>query len=163
VTALFTLIGDKFSGKAKPQNLSFFAAVFIAALSLSFTIGCAGDTCNIVRIEERLFATHLSHIYVNAIDYLGRTVQLEGVFLKKWWGWPYYAPFRYFVKRFVPGHCCGGFIGFEVKWSEKRSLPEYGSWVEATGTLGADSALNLYLKLSSLIVLDERGEEMVTQ
>ena len=148
-------------GKSKNARRGLFAA--IAAAALFFMFGCARDADGIVRIEERMFAAHFSHIYMNAIDYLERTIQLEGVFLKKWWGWPYYAPFRYFVMRFVPGHCCGGFIGFEVMWPEERSLPDDGSWVEATGVLGADSALNLYLKLSSLVVLDRQGAEMALQ
>ena len=146
--------------KSKSIKLKFFA---IAAAVLFLMPGCTGGNGGIVRLEERMFATHFSHIYINAIDYLGRTIQLEGVFMKKWWGWPYYDPFRYFVMRFVPEHCCGGFIGFEVKWPEESTFPADGSWVEATGVLGADSALNLYLKLSSLTVLDRRGAEMVMQ
>ena len=141
------------------------ASAPILAMALFLMAGCARNTDDIIIIEERMFATHFSHIYINAIDYLGRTIQLEGVLLKKWWGWPYYAPFRYFVKRIVGDYCCGGFIGFEVMWPKDSAgfYPEYGSWVKATGVLGAGSALNLYLKLSSLTVLDRRGAEIVTQ
>ena len=163
---MLNLAGGKKAKQRGNAKRGLFAAVAIITLTALFLMtGCVRDTDSIVRIEERMFATHFSHIYINAIDYLGRTIQLEGVFLKKWWGWPYYAPLRYFVMRFVPDHCCGGFIGFEVMWPEGSTepYPEDGSWVEATGVLGADSALNLYLKLSSLTVLDRRGAELVTQ
>ncbi|MDR0451936.1 MAG: hypothetical protein LBH15_02720, partial [Treponema sp.] len=72
-----------------------------------------------------------------------------------------------FVLRYGPG-CCGfdGNAGFEVAWDEAGPYPAEDDWVEAVGVLTSyeeDGYPYLYLALSSLQVLNERGAEFVTQ
>jgi hypothetical protein len=75
------------------------------------------------------------------------------------------------VLRYGPG-CCGfdGNAGFEVAWDatdrEAGPYPGEDDWVEAVGVLKSyeeDGYPYLYLALSSLQVLDRRGEEFVSQ
>ena len=137
------------------------AFMLVAILASAFLMtACEGDDGGVVRIRERMFATQVMHIYANFGDYLGRDIQLEGLFLKQYWD-----ELFYFVLRFMPDDCCGGAIGFEVKWPDgsTEEIPEDGAWVQATGRLQIDVGLNLYLELSSLNVLERRGAEIVTR
>jgi uncharacterized membrane protein YcgQ (UPF0703/DUF1980 family) len=97
---------------------------------------------------------------------LGKTIKLQGIFKKE-----QYAGIdtEYcFVLRYGPG-CCGtdGNAGFEIAWDQPSSAyPAVDDWVEAVGVLDyyeEDGYPYLYLALSSLTVLDERGAEYVTQ
>ncbi|MDR0730361.1 MAG: metal ABC transporter permease [Treponema sp.] len=129
----------------------------------------------LIEIKEKMFIAQTNDVYLNAEDYLGKTIKLQGIFKKE----------RYegidaeycFVLRYGPG-CCGtdGNAGFEVAWAQPDQPPDQGApeqpypnvndWVEATGVLGyyeEDGYPYLYLALSSLTVLDERGAEYVTQ
>jgi zinc transport system permease protein len=137
----------------------------------------------VIEIKEKMFIAQTNDVYLNVEDYLGKTLKLQGIFKKE----------RYegidaeycFVLRYGPG-CCGtdGNAGFEVAWSPPDQGPDQGpdqdpdqatlekpypmvdDWVEAVGVLGyyeEDGYPYLYLALSSLTVLDERGAEYVTQ
>jgi|GEM_PF-2974577 len=120
----------------------------------------------IIEIREKMFATQVSDIYLNAQDYLGKTIKLEGIFKSE----QYYEdrePYR-FVVRYGPGGCCGfdANVGFEVKWAEEnvQPYPAAESWVEAAGELKIYKEGNyLYLDLVSLTVLSRRGTEIVVQ
>jgi uncharacterized membrane protein YcgQ (UPF0703/DUF1980 family) len=121
----------------------------------------------IVEIREKMFIAQTNEIYLNAEDYLGKTIKLEGLFK-----WEEYENRKHcFVLRYGPG-CCGydGNAGFEVAWEGPgKRLPEYplpDDWVEAAGVLKAyekDGYSYLYIALSSLRVLEARGAEFVTQ
>jgi len=122
-----------------------------------------------IEIREKMFATQVSDVYLNAEDYLGKTIKLEGLFKSEL----YYGkeePYC-FVIRYGPGGCCGmdANIGFEVAWAKENAkpYPVVDSWVEATGVLKTyeeDGYANyLYLDLSSLNVLSRRGAETVKQ
>ena len=118
----------------------------------------------IIEIKERMFVAQLSDVYLNPLDYLTKTIKLEGIFFKEQFGENDYC----FVARYAPGGCCGNDnqAGFEVRWSEEnlQQLPEVNSWVEATGILKhyyENSSRYLYLELISLNVLDKRGMEYV--
>jgi zinc transport system permease protein len=121
----------------------------------------------IVEIKEKLFIARTNDIYLNAGDYLGKTIRLEGLFKMEQYEEkevPYY-----FVLRYGPG-CCGndGNAGFEVAWDSGfgDSYPAIDEWVEATGKLkyyDEDGYPYLYIALSSLKVLEERGAEFVSQ
>jgi uncharacterized membrane protein YcgQ (UPF0703/DUF1980 family) len=102
-----------------------------------------------------------------AEDYLGKTIKLEGLFKRE----QYLGEDAVycFVLRYGPG-CCGndGNTGFEVAWDgpEEAGYPAVDEWVEAVGTLKTyeeDGYPYLYLSLSSLRTLEERGAEFVTQ
>jgi uncharacterized membrane protein YcgQ (UPF0703/DUF1980 family) len=120
----------------------------------------------VIEIKEKMFLNQVNDVYLNADDYLEKTIKLEGLF-KIDQG---YEKAYYFVIRYGPG-CCGfdGNAGFEVSWAnEKANLyPPVDSWVEATGVLKSyaeDGYMQyLYLDLSSLNVLEKRGAEFVNQ
>jgi len=135
--------------------------------SISFQRPALND--GTIEIREKMFATQVSDVYLNAEDYLGKTIKLEGLFKSEL----YYGkeePYC-FVIRYGPGGCCGmdANIGFEVAWAKENAKPYplVDSWVEATGVLKTyeeDGYANyLYLDLSSLNVLSRRGAETVKQ
>jgi uncharacterized membrane protein YcgQ (UPF0703/DUF1980 family) len=115
----------------------------------------------IIEIKERMFATQVNDVYLNADDYLGKTIKLEGLFKQD----EGYDKTYSFVIRYGPGGCCGldANVGFEVVWAEEQAkpYPKIDSWVEAVGVLKTyeeDKYMQyLYLDLSSLNVLSRRG------
>jgi uncharacterized membrane protein YcgQ (UPF0703/DUF1980 family) len=124
-----------------------------------------------IEIKEKLFIAQTNDIYLNAEDYMGKTIKLEGLFKSVQYEGEHSS--YCFVLRYGPG-CCGndGSAGFEVAWEtrqeegDKAPYPDIDEWVEAVGTLKTyeeDGYPYLYLALSSLNVLDERGAEFVTQ
>jgi uncharacterized membrane protein YcgQ (UPF0703/DUF1980 family) len=123
----------------------------------------------VIEIKEKMFIAQTNDVYLNAEDYLGKTIKLEGLFKKE----QYDENKRSycFVLRYGPG-CCGndGNAGFEVAWDSSYTLkppyPDVDEWVEALGELKhyeEDGYPYLYIALSSLKVLDKRGAEYVTQ
>jgi uncharacterized membrane protein YcgQ (UPF0703/DUF1980 family) len=146
----------------------FIAAVMLAVTVLFFTIGCTkGNSTDTVEIGEKMFIAQINDIYLNADDYFGKTIKLEGIFKQTQYveGQDQY----YFVIRYGPG-CCGndGNVGFEVAWDKEKvqPYPADDSWVEAEGVLKfyEEEGYRLsYLDLSSLNVKSERGAETVLQ
>lgn len=121
----------------------------------------------IIEIKEKMFIAQANDVYLNAEDYLGKTIKLEGLFKREQSEYGDYC----FVLRYGPG-CCGsdGNVGFEVAWEPRSQTlvkyPNIDAWVEATGVLKVyreDGYPYLYIALSSLTVLDKRGLEFVTQ
>jgi uncharacterized membrane protein YcgQ (UPF0703/DUF1980 family) len=139
-------------------------AIIVLAASL-FITGCTrteADENVVIEIRERMFMTQIQDIYLNANDFMGRTIQLEGVFTGLTWDGASY----YYVVRSYSDGCCGGNVGFEVMWPHGRlePFPENNSWVEAKGVLKlfqGDSSRSLYLELISLNVMETRGAEFV--
>jgi uncharacterized membrane protein YcgQ (UPF0703/DUF1980 family) len=124
------------------------------------------STGPVLEIREKMFMAHVSDVYLNTSDYLGRTIKLEGVFRSQQYDSG--EDSSYFVVRYGPGDgCCGaGEFGFSVKWSMSRQYPADNSWVEAIGILRVEQGEyyeSLYLELSSLTVLNRRGAEYVRQ
>ncbi|MDR3238531.1 MAG: hypothetical protein LBT44_00345 [Clostridiales bacterium] len=157
VCALSALAGCQSSGA--PELIT--AAPIIAADPIvADPIAAAAD---IVKIKEKMFIAQTNDIYYNAEDYLGKTIQYEGIF-------SVYEDFEigatyYSVIRYGPG-CCGidANAGFEVVWDQ--DYPDPDDWVEAVGVLEefeADGGQYLRLALSSLTILPVRGEEYVDQ
>ena len=160
--------------KNKLSRNSLIIVIFILTINVSFfPVGCTKTNGNrvsdngIIVITEKMFISQINDVYLNAKDYLGKTIKLEGIFKSE----QFYddAEPYCFVIRYGPG-CCGtdGNAGFEVKWDKNREqpYPAAESWVEATGVLKIDkdgSAQYLYLDLSSLDVLSKRGAEVVLQ
>ncbi|MDR2457791.1 MAG: hypothetical protein LBD41_04855 [Clostridiales Family XIII bacterium] len=117
-------------------------------------------------VGDRMFVTQMNDIYLNAADYIGKTIKYEGAFdiyeLAKT-GEKYYS-----VLRKGPG-CCGNDanVGLEVIYDSKNSkkaYPKKNDWVECVGVLGEyeeSGAKYLRLELSSLEVLPFRGQEYV--
>jgi uncharacterized membrane protein YcgQ (UPF0703/DUF1980 family) len=135
--------------------------------SESVSYGRAESDGGIIEIKEKMFLTQVNDVYLNADDYLGKTIKLEGIFKKQEWEEDTYC----YVLRYGPG-CCGddGNVGFEVKWPEDRMdvYPDDDSWVAAAGVLKAGKMDTppyqyLFLDLSSIDVLSKRGVETVRQ
>ncbi len=118
---------------------------------------------DVVEIKEKMFVAQTTDIYINADEYLGKTIQYEGIF----------SVYQldggnrnfYSVIRSGPG-CCGndGEVGFEVVWDGE--YPKEDEWVEVRGVLEYyDDDGNSYLRLAveSIEVLETRGQEIVYQ
>jgi uncharacterized membrane protein YcgQ (UPF0703/DUF1980 family) len=119
----------------------------------------------LLEIKEKLFIAQTNDIYLNPEEYMGRRIKLQGMFKTD-----YYTgndePYC-FVLRYGPG-CCGydGTAGFEIKWRDGngQAFPAEDDWVEAVGVLDSydeDGYPYIYLALTSLTVMDERGAETV--
>ena len=125
-----------------------------------------GSKKGVIEIKEKMFISQVNDVYLNAEDYLGKTIKLEGLFKVE----QGYDKSYCFVLRYGPG-CCGydGNVGFEVAWDneKKKPYPRENAWVEATGELKTyeEDGYNkfLYLDLISLNVLSKRGSETVSQ
>jgi uncharacterized membrane protein YcgQ (UPF0703/DUF1980 family) len=120
----------------------------------------------VVEIREKMFIAQTFEIYLNAGDYLGKTLRYQGFFDKQkdeLTGETYC-----FVLRNGPG-CCPGVdntAGFEVVWEGNANWPKLNDWVEVTGVLEnceVDGEQYLRVNLRSLNVLDVRGADYVTQ
>ena len=155
-----------------------FIAIFLASVS----IGCKkNDSSNestnnskneqssdskgksdVIEITEKMFTEQVNDVYLNAEDYLGKTITYEGIFDIDYG--PYTNNSYYYVIRYGPG-CCGddGYVGFEVQWDGE--YPEQDDWVEVTGVLEVyeeGGYKYLYLKVTSINVLETRGLEFVS-
>jgi uncharacterized membrane protein YcgQ (UPF0703/DUF1980 family) len=150
----------------KSKANSFIIAMVVMTVTASFiAVGCNNKSANkaIVEIGDRMFITQVNDVYLNASDYMGKTIKLEGIFKCE-------DPYN-FVVRYGFGGCCGADanVGFEVMWDKTsaKAYPDADSWVEVTGVLKShpldSNSQYLYLDLASLNVLDKRGLEFVFQ
>lgn len=121
----------------------------------------------IVQIKEKMFITQLNDIYINRQDYIGKTISYEGMFTQ--YTWDEMNTTYYLVYRRSPG-CCGadGQAGLEVIWPDgsEKAYPNENDWCEVVGTLESynENGENfLQIRLDSLIVKEDRGEEFVKQ
>lgn len=122
----------------------------------------AASATGVINITEKLFVTYINEIYTNTSDYIGKTIQIEGMFDE------YYEKTNgntyYYVFRTGPG-CCGNdgsMCGFEFTYGGK--MPTEDDWIEVVGTLRTyKEGANTYLTLdaSSVTVKDTRGAEVV--
>lgn len=116
----------------------------------------------IVEIKEKMFLTQINDIYYNFDDYNGKIIKVEGM----------YSTFDFdesekghMVYRNGPG-CCGndGWGGFLLNYDGE--YPEDNDWIEVIGTpeiIEKGDFRDLYLNVTSLTVLEERGAEFVYQ
>lgn len=120
---------------------------------------------DVIEIQERLFIAQTNDIYINPDDYLGKTIQYEGIYKKTLWEGLEQTDEIHYVIRYGPG-CCGydGEAGFEVLWD--GGWPQEDDWVAVTGVLSkveiGDGGYYLVLELNSLTVKEERGAEYVS-
>ena len=127
-------------------------------LLLSLLAGCSDE--DVIEIGERVFVNQITSIIINSSEYLGRTIQYEGIF----WIADNQGTEHHFVLRYQYD-CCGnhGVIGFELNLDGLAPLP-HDAWVEVVGVLeeSAGEALNpVRLRVVSLTELAERGREIV--
>ena len=146
----------------------FSWAIIVVLTLLILTAGCdksekEGSQNRVIVISERMFISQVNDIYMNRQGYLGRTVKIEGIFVRSEQDGNWYN----FVGRNGPNCCVNdqGFIGLEVSWDRNQeTYPEHNSWVEATGIVTEESPGSyVYLDLISLTELQRRGREQVFQ
>ena len=136
--------------------------LLLTVILVLLSVGCA-DREEVVEIEGRFFLTQVNHIRRNSDDYIGRTVQYEGMFRSFYW--PATGLFH-MVHRHTLG-CCGydGIVGFEVDLGDIEPFPD-DAWVEVIGVLTQceeDNRRTLRVIVTSITEVDERGEEVVLQ
>ncbi len=145
-----------------------FGILFLSMVILLAGCGSSDETAgsdgDMIVVQEKLFIQQINDVYYNVDEYIGKQIKYEGFF-------DFYYDveneyFYYYVLRYGPG-CCGddGNVGFEVVWEDgSDDFPEYDEWVEVVGTVETyeeDDYEYVRLKLSSLEVLDERGNDTV--
>jgi uncharacterized membrane protein YcgQ (UPF0703/DUF1980 family) len=159
-------------GNKKAQKTGVFvpvqsnaAGTLSVSLSAENTEAPSEKSIGFIEIKEKMFIAQTNDVYLNAEDYLGKTIKLEGLFKYEQYGNANYC----FVLRYGPG-CCGsdGNAGFEVAWNKaaNKTYPAADEWVEAIGVLKTYKENDnpyLYLDLTSLTVMDTRGREFVMQ
>jgi zinc transport system permease protein len=161
--------GGTKSGQAQRNNAGTRSVSLSSPPAPEVAAPVSANIGPVFEIKEKMFIAQTNDVYLNPEDYMGKTIKLEGLFKTAQYDSrddPYC-----FVLRYGPG-CCGndGSAGFEVMWEGPtdtgKLFPEIDAWVEAAGTLKSyeeDGYPYLYLALSTLNVLDARGEEFVTQ
>lgn len=119
---------------------------------------------SVLEIGEKMFLTQINDMYYNFDNYRDKTIIVEGMYSEfSSWDGTWTVPVVY---RNGPG-CCGndGWGGFLLKY--EGEFPEENDWIRVTGTpeLAEDEAgyTNLYLKVISIEIMKERGNEFVTQ
>jgi uncharacterized membrane protein YcgQ (UPF0703/DUF1980 family) len=138
-----------------------FLTIFTAAMLIyGSSARTAVQSDGIIEIKEKFFIAQTNEIYLNAEEYIGKTIKYEGLF------GTYEQPDgekRYFVIRYGPG-CCSfdANAGFEVYWNKQYPTPN--DWVEAVGVLEEyeeEGIKYLRVALNSLTVMQTRGKETV--
>lgn len=154
-------------------------AVLLLLALLPLVTGCSANETKLnaqsdidtnqydLSIKEKLFLAQVNDVYINARDFLGKSIHLEGMFSSF-----YYEPtdsIFCMVYRYGPG-CCGtdGTVGFEITWAEDADIaqPEENAWIEVAGILEEYEAFGanyLRLNLSKMQVKADRGAETVLQ
>lgn len=120
-----------------------------------------------IQIGEKMFIAQCNDVYLNAPDYIGKIIQLEGLYKRAEYPFQGKLIVEQYVMRYGPG-CCGndGSAGFEINYDGPAL--EDNAWVRATGTLdmvpreGSDY-FRLVLRIMQLTELEERGKEFVLQ
>ena len=153
------------------KKLLFSIVLFSILLIAACTSGAAYEAlvCNlddwegsIVDIGERFFAAQIMDILNSSGEYFGRIIRYEGILWRVYWSGHYH----YYVIRFTDG-CCGSHytsIGFELYFDGRMPIPD-GAWVEVIGLFEPAterSIQHVHLRLVSIIELEERGSEIVS-
>lgn len=121
-----------------------------------------GGSDEVLVIGEKLFTEQINYIYFNPDEYIGTTIQYEGMY-------SLYQDvdgnYMNVIYRYGPGCCTTDeVVGFEVIYDGDVELME-DDWVEVTGTVEYVShggIQYLAIVLSDLTVKEERGLETVT-
>lgn len=120
-----------------------------------------------IQIGEKMFIAQCNDIYVNAPDYIGKVISLEGLYKRSEYPFQGRIVVEQYVMRYGPG-CCGndGSAGFEIDYSGDDLTDN--DWVRVLGTLdmvpreGTDY-FRLVLRVMQIQKLEVRGKEFVLQ
>ena len=132
-----------------------------------YQIGDKQENVDIV-IGDNLFDTQLSDISLNFSQYEGKTIEIEGMYMKNE---DKLAKYCYtFVGRYSNSNLCQycpqGYSYFEYEWHGDKTprLVDEITWIKIRGTLtkGKDKAGEYYyIKANSMEVMNERGQDTV--
>ncbi len=114
-------------------------------------------------IRDKLFIAQCNDIYLNPDEYKDNTIRWQGIYTES--TNPQTNELYRFVIRYGPG-CCGndGVAGFEITY-DGETRPNLNDWVEAVGSIEMieeNGEQFVSIRLSELTVLDERGQEFVS-
>ena len=116
----------------------------------------------VINIEEKIYLSQMTDIYMNTEDYVGRIISMEGYMLPDEEDDDIVGA----VVRDTPG-CCGddGLTGISFIWD--GDCPEDNDWLKVTGVLTfrctEEGDLYLVIEADEAEVLTERGREFVSQ
>ena len=129
------------------------AAILALMTVFSFT-GCSDNDGTVV-ISERFFVHELQEVVFNYQQYLGRTIQLQGMFRT----WNIDGVDRFLVMRYTQD-CCGAKpVGMEVVLEDFSPFAD-DTWVEAEGILAIINGF-LVIQVTSITEPARRGAEVV--
>ena len=137
------------------MTIMIITAVFVLAGCVD-SDGASASGDNTVVISERFFVNEMLEIVMNHRQYLGRTLQFEGMFRAI----PVDDVDRFIVMRYMDGCCGQDAIGLEVIIGDLAPFA-HDAWVEVTGTLDLDDGF-LVVRVTSITELEERGSEFVS-
>lgn len=119
-----------------------------------------------VVLKDKFFDTTIRDMNLNSSDYLGKTVEIEGLYFNN----GYYS----FVGRYTTSNLCPtcppgySFMEFHLNGTIDREFTNEGEWIKVIGTykVGNDESSNnedyYYLDVLSLEVMNERGNDTVS-
>jgi len=115
----------------------------------------------VVNIDEKVFLSQMTDIYMNTNDYIGRIISMEGYMLPDDTGDEIIGA----VVRNSPG-CCGddGITGLSYIWD--GDVPAENEWIKVTGVLSVrveGEQIYLVIEADEVEVMEERGLEFVSQ
>jgi len=135
----------------------------IVILALAVILGACGngpgDGGNgILVIGDRFFVHQVHDIWLNTSQFLGRTIQYEGIFRTVHWrptGQDHIV-IRYTIS------CCGEVpVGFYILLPDSfYPLPPENAWVEITGVVEIHG-IDLMVRAVSLVEVEDRGDGFV--
>ncbi|MGL6201843.1 MAG: TIGR03943 family putative permease subunit [Lachnospiraceae bacterium] len=115
----------------------------------------------VISIDEKVFLSQMTDIYMNTNDYIGRIISMEGYMLPDDTGDDIIGA----VVRNSPG-CCGddGITGLSFIWGQ--DVPAENDWIKVTGVLSVrveGEQIYLVIEADDVEVKEERGLEFVSQ
>jgi len=143
----------------KKYKLIAIIAIFIC---LPLITSCS-DSVEVYEIRDQFFARQVENIFMHLDSYVGRTIQIEGLFLS-WHDVEDTGEMHHFVVRFL-SDCCGGggSIGFEINLGNIAPPPNE-AWVQLTGVLELHDTFatnNPVLMVTTIQELEEQGELII--
>ena len=117
-------------------------------------------------LKDKYFDTTIRDMNLNSSDYLGKTVEIEGLYFNN----GYYS----FVGRYTTSNLCPtcppgySFMEFHLNGTIDREFTNEGDWIKVIGTykVGNDESSNnedyYYLDVLSLEVMNEKGNDTVS-
>jgi uncharacterized membrane protein YcgQ (UPF0703/DUF1980 family) len=143
------------------KNFKKFIICLLVASLFCTSIASAKST-KIIELTDKFYVTYINDIFYNQDDYLGKTLRLQGAYMKATYNLGNSKKKQIdFVYRNGPG-CCGNdgaMCGFEFENTNKVALKD-DDWIEVTGVLETYEENGLsFLRLANctVTVMKKRG------